>query len=99
MRIQLLAAAVVLALPGIDQRSGGVTSVTATQGNREAVYVFTVSGQNPCNGFSIDFGDGTSDSQNIRGLPTTVTHVYQRDGNYQPRVTGTRNCGGQATTR
>ena len=98
MRIQLIAAAVVLALPSIDQ-SGGVTSVTANQGNREAVYVFTVSGRNPCNGVSIDFGDGTSDSQNIRGLPVTFTHVYQRDGNYQARATGTRNCGGQAATR
>lgn len=98
MRIQLTAAAVVLALPGIEQR-GGVTSVTASQGSRKGVFVFTVSGQNPCNGVSIDFGDGTSDSQNIRGLPATFTHVYQRDGNYQARATGTRNCGGQAAAR
>jgi len=89
MRIQLLAAAIVLALPGVDQ-SGGVTSVTATKGNRDVVYVFTVSGRNPCQGVSIDFGDGTSDQQTIRGLPVTFTHVYQREGDFQARATGCR---------
>ena len=54
MRNQLIAAALVLTAPGLAQR-GGITSVTTSQGNQPSVYVFTVSGQNPCNGVTIDF--------------------------------------------
>src|SRR5438477_8532308 len=97
MRNQLIAAALVLTAPGFAQR-GGITSVTTSQGNQPSVYVFTVSGQNPCNGVTIDFGDGTSATQTIRGLPAVFTHEYTRDGSYQARATGSRNCAGTAAT-
>lgn len=100
MRPELLAAMVLLALPGTAQR-GVVERVIVSP---DPVLVgakvsITVRGTNPCGAVNIDYGDGSeSITHPLTEVPATIEHRYSRPGDYRVRARGMGNCDGDATT-
>jgi len=51
-----------------------------------------------CGAVAINYGDGTTITYPIAGLPTSQTHVWSTPGNKTVVATGQGNCTGKATT-
>jgi hypothetical protein len=98
MRIDLLLAFVVMALPFPAQR-GTIDTVTVASRNAETgqTVTMTVRGSNPCGAVEINPGDGKVVTHPISQVPATVTHTYLKPGRYQIRARGMGNCDGEAT--
>jgi len=96
-----LMAAGAVALAANQQPRGAVRNLTVTPGPIVGNFRFAVDGTNPCSAVHMDFGDGSSYTYPVRGLPDTDTiwHHYTRDGNFVIRATGSGNCDGDASTR
>jgi hypothetical protein len=100
MRAEMWGLAVVLALPVSAQR-GVVNSVSVSSATVQAgtPIDITVSGNNPCGAVRLDYGDGSERvTHAIRGIPTSIRHVYRQPGRYDIRAEGMGNCDGAAAT-
>lgn len=88
-------------LAASPQSRGAVNRLDVSPGPIAGNYRFAVSGTNPCSAVHMDFGDGSSHTYAIRGLPDTETvwHHFTRDGTFVIRATGANDCGGAASTR
>ena len=75
----VFASAGTLASAGQFQQRGAVSSVTVEPGGNDASVVLTVRGSNPCRSVSVDYGDGTVDTQNIGSLPATLNRSGTRE--------------------
>jgi hypothetical protein len=100
MRLELLTAILLLALPGQPQRGviAGVRLSDQTARTGQSVSV-TVTGRNPCGAVEIDQGDGTVVTHAISALPATIPYTYKQAGTYTVRARGMGNCDGQTETR
>jgi len=94
-------AAGAVALAAGQQPRGSVKTLTATPGPIVGNFRFVVAGTNPCSAVHMEFGDGSSYTYTVRGLPDadTIWHHYTRDGNFVIRASGAGNCDGDATAR
>jgi Ca2+-binding EF-hand superfamily protein len=98
MRSGILATVMMMSMvPLTAQQRGAVSTVGATPGGPGTATTLTVRGSNPCSAVIVDFGDGTSDTQNVKALPATIRHTYANPGVYQVRVRGTGACAGSAS--
>lgn len=97
MRSGILAAMFIMAAAPVAAQRGAVSTIVATPANPGAVSTFTVRGTNPCAAVIVDYGDGTTNTQNVKTLPATLRHTYAAAGVYQVRVRGTGVCAGTAS--
>jgi hypothetical protein len=94
-----IATAIVLSLAFAPQQRGWVSSVTGAADATGTVQL-TVRGTNPCGAVNLDYGDGsTAITHAITQLPVTLSHDYNRVGEYTVRARGQGNCDGDVFTR
>ena len=94
-----IATAIVLSLAFAPQQRGWVSSVTGAADATGTVQL-TVRGTNPCGAVNLDYGDGsTATTHAITQLPVTLSHDYNRVGEYTVRARGQGNCDGDVFTR
>jgi EF hand len=100
MRLELLTAILLVALPAQPQRGviAGIRLSDQTTRTGQSVGV-TVTGTNPCGAVEIDQGDGTVVTHPISALPATIPYTYKQPGTYIVRARGMGNCDGQTQTR
>ncbi len=86
--------------PSQQAPPGTITSLSANPSTAffgQSV-TFTVSGTGTCGSFTLNFGDGSSESNLTGTLPLTIMHNYNASGTFTATATGTQSCTGSAST-
>jgi hypothetical protein len=71
--------------------------VSPTPADRGRAVTITIEGTGACQGYTLDYGDGTSDERRAT-LPDRVQHVYRVQGRYMIEAVANGSCTGTADT-